>query len=604
MQAPGVQPYQFGAMRKLEFQPPTIPNAPSFPTNVPLGPASTRQSQANGRGSGGSSARGRGQGRGRCRGRGRADYFLRASDRPLLQSRESKTPEPMGVSNSEERRFKHPDELSESSEDSTEGDADQPAPDDATPAKPTWTSAEFFTALPPPDAGPKKKRNILRLIRKARVVASEKVEDEKDQVKGNIDYIAFDSEPDEAEESAASRNALVNGSSRPGYAVTNGGPTSAVATNTQPVQKATDTHRPAAIATNAAPVVNTTIVARLDEDRKRKRSLDLEDTVPLKQPKLTVSTSKRFTGGSVLNEWKVKPDQGNINPLPWLAEQHHPTGPPNLRYVSSLAVEQHPDICSLHKEICDFFDFVKPRPFEEAMRQDLLQRLQQALGAVYPNCAVRSFGSFAAGLYLPNADMDVVVISQTYMDGGLPQIGRNPGLMHKLAGVLISKGLAERSSIEVIAKAKVPLIKFLDIRTSLRVDLSCENLNGIVANRTFQEWKAQYPAMPIIVTLIKQFLLMRGMNEVHNGGLGGFSVTCLVTSLLQLSPRIQTGELVPEIHLGEILLEFLDLYGNHFDYERVAIKMRPASLVDKASPPCHELLFPLSTTLREFRKQY
>lgn len=87
--------------------------------------------------------------------------------------------------------------------------------------------------------------------------------------------------------------------------------------------------------------------------------------------------------------------------------------------------------------------------------------------------------------------------------------------------------------------------------------------------------------MPILVTIIKQFLLMRGLNEVMTGGLGGFSVTCLVVSLLQNMPQVQSGELVPEQHLGEILIEFLDFYGNRLDTARVGLMMHPPGYFEK-----------------------
>lgn len=79
--------------------------------------------------------------------------------------------------------------------------------------------------------------------------------------------------------------------------------------------------------------------------------------------------------------------------------------------------------------------------------------------------------------------------------------------------------------------------------------------------------------MPILVTVVKHFLLMRGLNEPVNGGLGGFSVICLVVSMLQLMPQVQSRNMIPEHHLGEILLEFLDLYGRHFRYEVNAISL-------------------------------
>lgn len=196
-------------------------------------------------------------------------------------------------------------------------------------------------------------------------------------------------------------------------------------------------------------------------------------------------------------------------------------------------------------------------------------------------CNVHSFGSFAAGLYLPNADMDVVVISDDFANYGEPTACQSSTSMHKFAKLLRESYMAKDDSIEVIAKAKVPIIKFVDRLTSIKVDMSFENFTGISANKTFINWKTQHPSIPILVTAIKQFLMMRGLNEVVNGGLGGFSVTCLVTSLLQNMPRVQTGELVPEHHLGEILIEFLDFYGNQLDISRTGIMMDPPGYFDK-----------------------
>ena len=196
-------------------------------------------------------------------------------------------------------------------------------------------------------------------------------------------------------------------------------------------------------------------------------------------------------------------------------------------------------------------------------------------------CEVHCFGSFAAGLYLPNADMDVVVVSQRFWSNGFPDICRNFSQMTRLARYLENKGIADPSSVEIIAKAKVPLVKFIDRITNLRVDMSFENDTGLIANNTFQTWKKAYPAMPVLVIVIKQFLMMRGLNEVANGGLGGFSVTCLVTSLLQNMPRVQSGQIIPEQHLGEILVEFLDLYGNQIDISRTGITMDPPGYFDK-----------------------
>ena len=177
--------------------------------------------------------------------------------------------------------------------------------------------------------------------------------------------------------------------------------------------------------------------------------------------------------------------------------------------------------------------------------------------------------------------MDVVIISESYRSKGQKIICQTKSQMYRLSRFLEESQLAQPGSVEVVPNAKVPIIKFIDRVTAIKIDVSFENNTGVVANDTFAAWKREFPAMPVLVTVIKQFLMMRGLNDVHLGGLGGFSVTCLVTSLLQNMPRVQTGELIPDEHLGEILIEFLDFYGNQLDTTRTGLMMDPPGYFDK-----------------------
>lgn len=234
----------------------------------------------------------------------------------------------------------------------------------------------------------------------------------------------------------------------------------------------------------------------------------------------------------------------------------------------------------LHKEIIDFYDHVKPTEFEAFIRSELLYNLDDQIARRWTDAAIREFGSFPAGLYLPTADMDVVFVSTQYMKGSFGKYDNKHHLFN-LKDFLLRKGIAQNDSVECITKAKVPLVKYVDRVTGLRVDVSFENETGLIANKTFQHWKQQFPAMPILVTLVKQFLTMRGLNEPVNGGIGGFSVICLVVSLLQLMPQIQSGNMIPEHHLGEILMEFFDLYGNQFNTMTTGIRMVPPGYLAK-----------------------
>lgn len=230
----------------------------------------------------------------------------------------------------------------------------------------------------------------------------------------------------------------------------------------------------------------------------------------------------------------------------------------------------------LHNEIIDFFDYVRPLAHEDEVRGNLITRVQNAIGRQYfaPHSGrICCFGSFPAGLYLPTADMDLVYVSDLHCGGGPPVISCVKGGLYKVAKKLENNGIA--ADIVVIAKARVPIIKFVDKETGIQVDISFENLSGVYAQAIFQQWKAHYPDMVYLVALVKQFLVMRGLNEVNTGGLGGFSIICLVVSFIQLQPR-------PD-NLGELFLNFLDYYGNKFDLRQKRIVMHPPALVNKVS---------------------
>lgn len=172
--------------------------------------------------------------------------------------------------------------------------------------------------------------------------------------------------------------------------------------------------------------------------------------------------------------------------------------------------------------------------------------------------------------------MDLVLLSRQFIRSGKKTVCQRPRDIYALAGYIKNADIAVPGSVLPIAHARVPILKFDDRLTGLRVDLSFDNSSGIAANNTFQSWKTQFPAMPVIVSVIKQFLLLRGLNEVPTGGLGGFSIICLVTSLLQHLPP---GAADP--NLGAVLMDFFDFYGNQFDMSVVGIQLEPPGFFNK-----------------------
>jgi non-canonical poly(A) RNA polymerase PAPD5/7 len=247
-------------------------------------------------------------------------------------------------------------------------------------------------------------------------------------------------------------------------------------------------------------------------------------------------------------------------------------------------------VSRLHQEICDFYDFIKPQEYEKRIREDLMNRLEKIFCKPFPKSRLYAFGSFAQGIYLPTSDMDLVLFSPDFQRSG--RVGFNhKKALYMMRQELVSARIIKRAQdATVIAKAKVPIIKFVDEATGLNCDISLDNDSGIKALTTFEKWKRTWPFLPKLLSVLKQWLLMRGINEVFNGGLGGFSLTCMLVSMLQQRVDGQTQNLDSSSYLGELLLDFFDLYGNKLNMDRVGIDMMRTELFNKVSP--YVSLFP------------
>ena len=407
---------------------------------------------------------------------------------------------------------------------------DEEAGDDV----PKWSNPDPYTALPCPDETTRKKRDVVQLIRKARVEDAAK----PDEPSKAENFLSFDltedeegEDEDEEEQQTTSQIPSVNGAS------------------------------------DARPANGVSFEDRSGPLGSRKRTAQ-DEIKPPDYGSFQKGRSKP-SKGSVVADWLPKRDE---SPCPWATYDHRST---------------HNMAFRLHKELVDFYEYVRPREFEQRIRDLLVDNLRTAMrrdGRNFASAQVHPFGSFMSGLYLPTADMDLVVCSASFMRGGPPTYLSAKNWLYKFQKFLVMQRVADSDAIQVISHARIPLVKYVDKLTGLKVDVSFENLGGVTAIDTFLDWKKQYPAMPILVTVIKHFLLMRGLNEPVNGGIGGFTVICLVVSMLQLMPQVQSRSMIPEHHLGEVLLEFLDLYGRQFQFERNAISLtRPVGYIKKVS---------------------
>lgn len=86
----------------------------------------------------------------------------------------------------------------------------------------------------------------------------------------------------------------------------------------------------------------------------------------------------------------------------------------------------------------------------------------------------------------------------------------------------------------MLAKTKVPIVKFVTSHGRFPVDISINQANGVSAVGIVKNFLEELPALRPLVLIVKSFLSQRSMNEVFTGGLGSYSIVCLVTSFLQV----------------------------------------------------------------------
>ncbi|XP_017347509.2 terminal nucleotidyltransferase 4A [Ictalurus punctatus] len=220
-----------------------------------------------------------------------------------------------------------------------------------------------------------------------------------------------------------------------------------------------------------------------------------------------------------------------------------------------------PGVNGLHEEIVDFYAFMSPRPEEEAMRRDVVNRIESVIKNLWPAANVQIFGSFSTGLYLPTSDIDLVVFGKWE---------RPP--LQQLDQALRQQNLAQPFSIKILDKATVPIIKLTDRETEVKVDISFNVETAVKAARFIKDHLKKYTVLPYLIFVLKQFLLQWELNEVFTGGISSYCLILMAISFLQLHPRIDCR--ATNINLGILLIEFFELYGRHFNYLKTGIRVK------------------------------
>ncbi|XP_071721914.1 uncharacterized protein [Rutidosis leptorrhynchoides] len=226
-------------------------------------------------------------------------------------------------------------------------------------------------------------------------------------------------------------------------------------------------------------------------------------------------------------------------------------------------------LLKLHEEIMDFCEFLSPTPEEEASRNAAIDRVFEVIKYIWPDAKVEIFGSFSTGLYLPTSDIDVVIL-----ESGLktPKVG-----LVALSRALSQKFLVKK--MQVIANARVPIIKFIEKKSGIAFDISFDVANGPKAAEYIKEAMTKWPPLRPLCLILKVFLQQRELNEVYSGGLGSYALLTMLMAVLQ---SVYDSQSCLEHNWGFLLVHFFEFYAFKLNTAEVGISCRGPNFFSKS----------------------
>ncbi|CAD8121232.1 unnamed protein product [Paramecium sonneborni] len=260
---------------------------------------------------------------------------------------------------------------------------------------------------------------------------------------------------------------------------------------------------------------------------------------------------------------KIKNDEDdcvmNVDIIPWMSKK--------------TMMIRHP-VLRLHNEMMEFFDYISPSDSEHKRRITAYMRVEKYLQDLAPEAQIESFDTFKTRMYLPNADIDIVMIETSCTQ---------KQLYKKVAAQMI-KQTNKFENVNLIANAKVPIIKFIDVESQYHFDLSFNQLDALKQIEELEKAFEIYPELKILLMTLKCMLRQRDLNETYSGGVGSFLLFQMILTFLREYRKdfFQNNQQdqIKNVTLGEYMIKFLEFYS---DVQRKRIAGQGGNIDNKST---------------------
>lgn len=238
----------------------------------------------------------------------------------------------------------------------------------------------------------------------------------------------------------------------------------------------------------------------------------------------------------------------------------------------------------LNIEMLGFLEFLQPSTEERILRRFMVEKIKNAIledlkkinheeatekktQGPYRNEkpkknsikeeSIHCFGSYETDLYLPGSDIDMTLFTE------------NEDALKKLQDTLAKNPLIFSKSIIYLSKARIPILRFMDI-CHFRYDLCLNQNMGIVQSKFIKNILLEKPQIKLFVLFLKYFLKTRELNESRRGGLCSYAQILMIFNFVSLHPMIQRGIKIRS-NFAALVIDFFQLFGQDFSYSTAQI---------------------------------
>eukprot|EP01117_Protostelium_nocturnum_P003722 TRINITY_DN1499_c1_g2_i2.p1 TRINITY_DN1499_c1_g2~~TRINITY_DN1499_c1_g2_i2.p1 ORF type:complete len:600 (+),score=145.72 TRINITY_DN1499_c1_g2_i2:2040-3839(+) len=218
--------------------------------------------------------------------------------------------------------------------------------------------------------------------------------------------------------------------------------------------------------------------------------------------------------------------------------------------------------------------------------EEMIRKITIMVVRLWEGAKVEIYGSYATSLCIPSSDVDLVVFGANTNNSGSRYTPK-----HSIQ--LLAKQLSQSdwiTNISIIESAKVPVIKLISNHDgiSISADISfneevegapvyCSSEGlfthcGIAARELIKGYIRKMPEIIPLALVLKQFLHEKSLNNAFRGGLSSYCLVLMLISFLLAQKKNGGDNLKPG--LGSLLLQFLNLYGKTFDYEKMGVTVQ------------------------------